>query len=191
MLRPLARPARLGSWLPRDARAAAISRALGGVGACRSAASKARGVPHGAGQALGRFGPVSSHRHASSVSGSASSKVFASADAAVADVPDGATLLVGGFGLTGVPENLLSALRKSGVGDLCVVSSNVGTAERGLGPLFASKQISKVVGSYVGENEIFESQFLNGELEVRCSPQIKRTKQKRRTRVESKRPSPM
>ena len=97
-------------------------------------------------------------------------KVYASADAAVADVPSGSTLLVGGFGLTGTPDNLIMALQRSGVNDLTVVSSNVGTKERGLGPLFATKQISKVVGAYVGENDTFESQFLEGQIEVELVP---------------------
>lgn len=97
-------------------------------------------------------------------------KVFASAADAVADVPSGATLLVGGFGLTGVPENLIAALQKKGVGDLTVVSSNVGTSERGLGLLFQGKQISKMIGSYVGENALFEKQFLSGEIDVELVP---------------------
>jgi len=97
-------------------------------------------------------------------------KVFPNAAAAVADVQDRAKLLVGGFGLTGVPENLLLAIKDKGVKELTVVSSNVGTAERGLGHLFQSKQIAKVVGSYVGENDLFESQFLNGEIEVELVP---------------------
>ena len=96
--------------------------------------------------------------------------MFSSAEAAVADVWSGSTLLVGGFGLTGVPENILLALQKKGINDLTVVSSNVGTAERGLGLLFQGKQISRMVGSYVGENEIFEQQYLRGELDVELVP---------------------
>ena len=99
-----------------------------------------------------------------------SSKVFASAEAAVADIPSGSKLLVGGFGLTGVPEKLLEALHKKGVDDLTVVSSNVGTAERGLGPLFQARQISTMVGSYVGENDVFERQFLDGQIDVELVP---------------------
>ena len=100
----------------------------------------------------------------------AGGKVFASSDAAIADVPTGAKLLVGGFGLTGTPDNLIGALSRAGTSELTVVSSNVGTSERGLGPLFHSKQIAKVIGSYVGENDVFESQFLNGEIEVELVP---------------------
>ena len=166
MLRRFARPAALGgSRLARDARVAGLSRGFitTGVGASRYTSSN---LSLGLSRALA----LPPHARAATSARHASSKVFSSAEAAVEDVQTGAKLLVGGFGLTGVPENLLNALRKRGVGELCVVSSNVGTAERGLGPLFASKQIAKVVGSYVGENEIFESQFLNGELEVELVP---------------------
>lgn len=97
-------------------------------------------------------------------------KVF-NAASAVADIPSGSTLLVGGFGLSGVPENLLKALNtRTELNDLTVVSSNVGTAERGLGPLFESRKISKVVSSYVGENDVFETQYLNGEIDVELVP---------------------
>lgn len=120
-------------------------------------------------RAIGRTGIISVLRRklSSKVSGG---KVFASADAAVADVPAGAKLLCGGFGLTGTPDNLIMALQRAGTSQLTVVSSNVGTSERGLGPLFHTKQISKVIGSYVGENDVFESQFLNGEIEVELVP---------------------
>jgi len=111
---------------------------------------------------------ASARRYRSTVP--AGGKVFESADAAVADMRAGAKLLVGGFGLTGVPENLLAAIKKKGIRNLEVVSSNVGTAERGLGLLFQDKQISKMVGSYVGENDLFESQFLNGEIDVELVP---------------------
>ena len=99
-----------------------------------------------------------------------SSKVRATPAEAVEDVVDGSSLLVGGFGLSGVPEALLRAVREKGSKNLTVVSSNVGTGERGLGLLFQTKQISKMVGSYVGENDIFEQQFLNGEIEVELVP---------------------
>ena len=98
-------------------------------------------------------------------------KVFPSAEAAVADVPDGATLLVGGFGLCGNPENLITALHRKGVKDLTVVSNNCGTTEEGLGVLLQSRQIRKMVSSYVGENKVFEKQYLSGELEVELVPQ--------------------
>lgn len=99
-----------------------------------------------------------------------SSKVRATPAEAVEDVVDGSSLLVGGFGLSGVPEALLRAVREKGSKNLTVVSSNVGTGERGLGLLFQTKQISKMIGSYVGENDIFEQQFLNGEIEVELVP---------------------
>lgn len=94
-----------------------------------------------------------------------------SADAAVADIRDGATVLVGGFGLCGNPENLIAALHRSGVKGLTVVSNNCGTTDLGLGPLLQARQIRKIVASYVGENKEFERQYLSGELEVELVPQ--------------------
>jgi 3-oxoacid CoA-transferase subunit A len=98
-------------------------------------------------------------------------KVVPSADAAVADVPDGATILAGGFGLCGIPELCIAALRARGVKNLTVVSNNCGVDDFGLGLLLANKQIRKMVSSYVGENKEFERQFLSGELEVELVPQ--------------------
>ena len=89
----------------------------------------------------------------------------------LASLRDGMTLLVGGFGLSGNPENLIRAVHESGVKDLTLVSNNAGTTEHGLGVLLQSKQISKMVGSYVGENKEFERQFLSGELDVELCPQ--------------------
>ncbi|MBK9519718.1 MAG: CoA transferase subunit A [Anaeromyxobacter sp.] len=98
-------------------------------------------------------------------------KLVESADAAVADIPDGATVLVGGFGLCGNPENLIAALHRRGVRDLTVVSNNCGTTDLGLGPLLQARQIRRIVASYVGENKEFERQYLSGELEVELVPQ--------------------
>ena len=98
-------------------------------------------------------------------------KVVASAREAVADVPDGATLVVGGFGLCGIPENLIQALVDKGVRDLTVVSNNCGVDDWGLGLLLRTRQIRKMMSSYVGENAEFERQFLSGELEVELVPQ--------------------
>jgi len=98
-------------------------------------------------------------------------KVVASADAAVADVADDATLVVGGFGLCGIPENLIAALVRRGVKRLTVVSNNCGVDDWGLGLLLRTRQIRKMVSSYVGENAEFERQFLSGELEVELVPQ--------------------
>jgi 3-oxoacid CoA-transferase subunit A len=98
-------------------------------------------------------------------------KLYPSADAAVADVPDGATLMVGGFGLCGNPENLITAVHRKGVKDLTVISNNCGTTEEGLGVLLQSRQIRKMVASYVGENKEFERQYLGKELEVELVPQ--------------------
>jgi 3-oxoacid CoA-transferase subunit A len=94
-----------------------------------------------------------------------------SADAAVRDVPDGATVMVGGFGLCGNPENLILALHRKGVRDLVLVSNNCGTTDLGLGVLLQARQIRKIVASYVGENKEFERQYLTGELEVELVPQ--------------------
>src|SRR6266576_541365 len=90
---------------------------------------------------------------------------------AVHDVPDGATLVVGGFGLCSIPENLINALVASGVKNLTCVSNNAGVDDWGLGLLLQTKQIRKMVSSYVGENAEFERQFLSGELEVEFVPQ--------------------
>jgi 3-oxoacid CoA-transferase A subunit len=98
-------------------------------------------------------------------------KVVASADEAVKDVRDGATLVVGGFGLCGIPENLIQALVRSKVKNLTCVSNNAGVDDWGLGLLLQTKQIRKMVSSYVGENAEFERQFLTGELEVEFVPQ--------------------
>ncbi len=98
-------------------------------------------------------------------------KLVASADAAVADIQDGATVMVSGFGLCGNPENLIAALHRKGVKDLTLVSNNCGTTDLGLGILLKARQIRKIVASYVGENKEFERQFLSGELEVDLVPQ--------------------
>jgi 3-oxoacid CoA-transferase subunit A len=98
-------------------------------------------------------------------------KVVASADEAVADIRDGATIMVSGFGLCGNPENLIAALHRKGVKDLTLVSNNCGTTELGLGVLLQARQIRKIVASYVGENKEFERQYLSGEIEVELVPQ--------------------
>ena len=98
-------------------------------------------------------------------------KLYESADAAVADIKDGATLVVGGFGLCGNPENLIAALHRKGIKRLTIVSNNCGTTDQGLGVLLAAHQVRKMVSSYVGENKIFEQQYLSGELEVELVPQ--------------------
>jgi 3-oxoacid CoA-transferase subunit A len=98
-------------------------------------------------------------------------KVCVSAAEAVADIPDGATLMAGGFGLCGIPENLIAALRTRGAKDLTIISNNCGVDDFGLGVLLQARQIRKMVSSYVGENKEFERQFLSGELEVELCPQ--------------------
>ncbi|MGE5161461.1 MAG: CoA transferase subunit A [Betaproteobacteria bacterium] len=99
-------------------------------------------------------------------------KVYPSAAAALADVvKDGQTIAVGGFGLCGIPEALIAALRDSGVKNLTCVSNNAGVDGFGLGLLLATRQIRKMISSYVGENKEFERQFLSGELELEFTPQ--------------------
>ncbi|GBG07283.1 succinyl-CoA--3-ketoacid-CoA transferase [Paenibacillus agaridevorans] len=98
-------------------------------------------------------------------------KVWTSFAEAVADIHDGATLMVGGFGLVGIPENLISALAERGVKNLTVISNNCGVDDWGLGILLRNRQISRIVASYVGENKEFERQALSGEVEVQLLPQ--------------------
>jgi 3-oxoacid CoA-transferase subunit A len=100
------------------------------------------------------------------------SKVYASASAALDGVVrDGMTVMSGGFGLCGIPENLIAALRDAGVKNLTVVSNNAGVDELGLGQLLKTRQIKKMISSYVGENKEFERQYLAGELELEFNPQ--------------------
>ena len=98
-------------------------------------------------------------------------KVFNDAESAIFDIKDSSTLLVGGFGLCGIPENLISAIRKKGTQNLTCVSNNAGVDDFGLGFLLQSRQIKKMMASYVGENALFEKQFLEGQLEVELIPQ--------------------
>lgn len=100
------------------------------------------------------------------------SKVYDSADSALEGViKDGQTIAVGGFGLCGIPEALIEALRDSGVKDLTCISNNAGVDGFGLGLLLETRQVKKMIASYVGENKEFERQFLSGELEVELTPQ--------------------
>ena len=99
------------------------------------------------------------------------SKVIADAHSAVADLPEGATLLVGGFGLCGIPEELIQAVRELGRRQLTVVSNNAGTTLFGLVQLLRNDQVRKVMASYVGENDVFEQLMLSGKLEVELVPQ--------------------
>jgi len=98
-------------------------------------------------------------------------KVFANADEALHDIQDGATLMLGGFGLCGIPENSITALKEKGIKNLTCISNNAGVDDFGLGLLLQTKQIKKMMSSYVGENEEFERQLLSGELEVDLIPQ--------------------
>ena len=99
------------------------------------------------------------------------SKIMASFEEAIQDIQDGATIIVGGFGLCGIPEKAILALRDRGTKELTIVSNNCGVDDWGLGLLLANRQIKKMISSYVGENKIFERQFLSGELEVELVPQ--------------------
>ena len=98
-------------------------------------------------------------------------KVVKNADVAIRDIPDFATLMVGGFGLSGIPENCLKALLKKGTKGLTCISNNAGVDDFGIGLLLKSRQVKKMISSYVGENEEFERQLLSGELEVDLIPQ--------------------
>ncbi|KAG6580141.1 3-oxoacid CoA transferase 1 [Phytophthora cinnamomi] len=98
-------------------------------------------------------------------------KVFADADAAVRDIPSGAKLVVGGFGLCGIPESSIQALVKQGASDLTCVSNNAGVDDFGLGLLLQTRQVKRMISSYVGENALFEKLYLTGELEVELTPQ--------------------
>lgn len=98
-------------------------------------------------------------------------KVFANADEAVADIQDGMTLMLGGFGLCGIPENCISALVKKGTKNLTCISNNAGVDDFGIGLMLQQRQVKKMISSYVGENAEFERQLLSGELEVDLIPQ--------------------
>jgi 3-oxoacid CoA-transferase subunit A len=98
-------------------------------------------------------------------------KVVASAAEAVERIPDGATILMGGFGLCGIPETLIAALRARGTKGLTVISNNAGIDDFGIGVLLRARQVRKMISTYVGENKEFERQFLSGELEVELVPQ--------------------
>jgi 3-oxoacid CoA-transferase subunit A len=98
-------------------------------------------------------------------------KIFPSAEAAIFDVTDGITVMVGGFGLCGTPENLIEAVRRKGVKDLTVISNNAGVEGRGVGRWLENRQIKKIIGTYIGENKLYEELVLRGELEAELIPQ--------------------
>jgi 3-oxoacid CoA-transferase subunit A len=98
-------------------------------------------------------------------------KLVANADEAIRDIPDGATIMVGGFGLCGIPENLIAALVRKGVKDLTTISNNVGIDDFGLGLVLRTGQIKKHIGTYVGENKTLETMVLTGKLELELNPQ--------------------
>jgi 3-oxoacid CoA-transferase subunit A len=98
-------------------------------------------------------------------------KRIASADAAIEKIHDGVTILMGGFGLCGIPENLIAAVRRKGVKDLTIVSNNAGVDDFGIGLLLQQRQVKKMISTYVGENKLFEQLVLSGELQVELNPQ--------------------
>ncbi len=98
-------------------------------------------------------------------------KVVANAEEAIRDIPDGASIMMGGFGLCGIPENLIAAVRRKGIRQLTVMSNNAGVDDFGIGLLMQTRQVKKMVSTYVGENKLFEQQVLSGELEVELVPQ--------------------
>jgi len=121
--------------------------------------------------ALGRVHVHASVRSLTTSAVKSSNKIYPSASEAIADIPAGATLCVGGFGLCGIPENLITALVANGVGDLTAVSNNAGVDDFGLGLLLQTGQVKRMISSYVGENKTFERLYLTGELEVELTPQ--------------------
>ena len=98
-------------------------------------------------------------------------KVFRNAEEAISDVKDGAVIMAGGFGLCGIPENLIAAVKKKGIKDLTFISNNAGVDDFGLGLLLETRQIKKMIASYVGENAVFERQYLEGTLQFEITPQ--------------------
>jgi 3-oxoacid CoA-transferase subunit A len=98
-------------------------------------------------------------------------KRISSADAAIQKLGDGATILMGGFGLCGIPENLIAAVRRRGTKNLTIVSNNAGIDDFGIGLLLQNRQVKKMISTYVGENKLFEQLVLSGELEVELNPQ--------------------
>jgi 3-oxoacid CoA-transferase subunit A len=98
-------------------------------------------------------------------------KVLRDAEEAVALIPHGASIMMGGFGLAGIPENLVAALQRRGTNDLTIISNNAGTDEFGIGLLLKARQVRKMISTYVGENKEFERQYLQGEIEVELVPQ--------------------
>jgi 3-oxoacid CoA-transferase subunit A len=98
-------------------------------------------------------------------------KVIPDLQRAIADIQDGATIMIGGFGLCGIPENLIQALVDKGVRNLTVISNNAGTEDFGIGLLLGNQQVKKMIGSYVGENRTFEELVRNGKLQIELSPQ--------------------
>jgi 3-oxoacid CoA-transferase subunit A len=103
--------------------------------------------------------------------GTCMNKVYLTPDEAIADIRDGASIMVGGFGLCGIPENLIDALHRRGTVNLTIISNNAGTTDYGLVKLLVARQVAALVGSYVGENKVLEEQVLRGEIKLELNPQ--------------------
>src|ERR1039458_7199995 len=112
-------------------------------------------------------------------------KVVAGPDEAVRDIPDGVTLMLGGFGLCGIPENCIAALIRKGVKGLTCISNNAGVDDFGIGLMLKTRQVKRMISSYVGENAEFERQLLSGELEVDLVPQGTLAEDRKSTRLNS------
>src|SRR5437763_16807228 len=121
--------------------------------------------------ACSRSGCIESGQTSYLIEWKSMNKVLASAAEAVATIPEGATIMMGGFGLCGIPENLIAALHARGTRGLTVISNNAGVDDFGIGVLLRARQVRKMISTYVGENKEFERQFLTGELEVELVPQ--------------------
>src|SRR5258708_12861165 len=102
----------------------------------------------------------------------AMNKIVGNADDAVHDIKDGAVIMSGGFGLCGNPENLIAAIHRKGVKNLTIISNNCGTTDKGLGVLLQSRQVKKMIGSYVGENKDLQNPYLNGSLDITPNPPV-------------------
>src|SRR5947208_16606337 len=98
-------------------------------------------------------------------------KLVANAHEAISDIGDGATVMMGGFGLCGIPENLIAALQDKGTKNLTIISNNAGVDDFGIGLLLQKRQVKKMISTYVGENRLFEELVLSGELQVELNPQ--------------------
>ena len=168
-------PAQLAHFLPLrtacpDESGQAVRSGLVGVLPPR----KGGAFPHsGAAEPLVSACPIERnwHKLAGCCAGGRLNKTYPNADAAIADLPDGATIMVGGFGLCGIPENLIAAVHRKGIRNLTAISNNAGVDGFGIGQWLTNRQITKIIATYVGENRLFEELVLKGELHATLVPQ--------------------